>query len=269
MDEVVCDTMIWYELGRGGIKKDLVEDRTLIFTGLCTYELATTQRMLYGIDAFKAACRAITEYSDKKILQMSYEYLLDLQYDNFRLKDAFQRLEKIAKNPELFVPENRNIEKAIEAIEKEKSAFEPYITHLNKSAKEIQSRLGNDPALREKHKSIDNIDAIKKMIQQECDSWATSSNINRKEVDFNNFELFIKIFDKWFKQLELGEKTIAKINDWFDVHNMVYVNPSMKYYTYDKKWIWMIRDCGLEHYLFKDDFVEQKLKENLPQKKSV
>lgn len=262
MEKIVCDTMIWYKLGNGSLRINELGKVHLIFTGCSMWELATSERMLTNSTHFKDACIAVAKYASEKNLKLPYDQMLDIQATNGKLIDAYSELEWIASNADSFNPlaNEGSVIKAREAMQKEKTAFEPLVSYLNEKAKEISERLRKNKRIRDKHKTIDNIIMCKRMIQQECNMWARLASVSEKEVNFNNHKLFITVLDKWYKNFELGSEVKMKVNDWFDVYNMVYVSPGMKYWTYEKKWILTIWDSGMKDYLFIDEEVSRILK---------
>ena len=49
--------------------------------------------------------------------------------------------------------------------------------------------------------------------------------------------------------LETGAK-IMKANDWMDLFQLIYVQPSEKYWTREKYWIEQISKAGMTKYLY-------------------
>lgn len=63
----------------------------------------------------------------------------------------------------------------------------------------------------------------------------------------------IELFETAFRHLLVNIQNGAKIlkpNDWVDYLLFTYVNPSDKFWTNDTALKKVIKDCGMDHYLF-------------------
>lgn len=79
---------------------------------------------------------------------------------------------------------------------------------------------------------------------------ATDNKFCLKKMPLKEYELLILVLDKFFKDLETGERKWQR-NDLFDLFNLAYVRRGDKYWTNEKKWIDIIKAVDCEHYLYK------------------
>ena len=66
--------------------------------------------------------------------------------------------------------------------------------------------------------------------------------------DVKNIEFFLSAFLQFSRNLEIA-KWIVKPNDLYDLYNLIYVRPGMKYFTQEKRWRNLIVEAGVGHYL--------------------
>ena len=45
---------------------------------------------------------------------------------------------------------------------------------------------------------------------------------------------------------------IMATNDWYDLFQLIYVQPGEKYWTKDTYWIKLIKKAGMQHYLYEE-----------------
>jgi hypothetical protein len=77
-----------------------------------------------------------------------------------------------------------------------------------------------------------------------------SLGIQLNKEEFFKRELFVKVINRFFLDLELSIKKIIKPNDWNDLMQLLYVREGDYYWTKEKKWLKLINQLGLGHYLF-------------------
>ena len=77
-------------------------------------------------------------------------------------------------------------------------------------------------------------------------------NCQEHQIDWNQLELFIKTWSTFFNYLESSQNSKLKPNDLFDLFNLIYVGKTDMYYTLDNKWLGLIKNSGLEHYLYRN-----------------
>jgi hypothetical protein len=63
-----------------------------------------------------------------------------------------------------------------------------------------------------------------------------------------DIEFFLTAFLQFSRNLEIA-KWVVQPNDLYDLYNLIYVKPGMKYFTREKRWINLIAEAGVGHYL--------------------
>lgn len=69
------------------------------------------------------------------------------------------------------------------------------------------------------------------------------------DYKFEQIQLFLNTFVEYFFKLDVGGMRVQP-NDAYDFYNLIYVQPGMKYFTLEKRWLRIIEDSGMSHYLF-------------------
>jgi hypothetical protein len=70
-------------------------------------------------------------------------------------------------------------------------------------------------------------------------------------VDLSSFQLIINTLDTFLINLEKGACSWQQ-NDDEDLFNLIYVEPNDKYLTQEKRWKNIIKEAGMEAYLFEN-----------------
>ena len=130
-------------------------------------------------------------------------------------------------------------------IQQSKKQLEQIADNFNNTALECKSKIKNYKKHRETNTYFLTIRYLDFMVQQ-----ATEKQFNLKKLPIKEYELLILVLDKFFKELETGERKWQR-NDLFDIFNLAYVRRGDKYWTNEKKWIDIIKSVGCEHYLYK------------------
>lgn len=129
-------------------------------------------------------------------------------------------------------------------IDVEKDALHAIAEYLNQYALDIKSQIKNNAQHRKKDTTIGNRSLIENFVSK-----ATEELEDFSDFDWKHIELFEAILNHVFKEVEVGSKKF-KANDFVDLFMLLYVQPGMLYWTDDKKWLSLIREAGMGHYLF-------------------
>ena len=73
-----------------------------------------------------------------------------------------------------------------------------------------------------------------------------------ENYDWEKLELFLSVYLEFKKNLVQNGNRSVQINDFWDLWNMVYVQPGSLYWTGEKKWNELIENAGLGHYIFRE-----------------
>ncbi|MFN8393849.1 MAG: hypothetical protein U0176_04160 [Bacteroidia bacterium] len=131
-----------------------------------------------------------------------------------------------------------------EEIDIEKDGLHVVADHLNKSALDIKSRIKNNAQHRKEDTTTGNRTLIEYLVSE-----ATEESEDFSDYDWKQIELFEAVLNHVLKEVEVGSKKF-KANDFVDLFMLLYVQPGMLYWTDDKKWLSLIREAGMGHYLF-------------------
>lgn len=93
------------------------------------------------------------------------------------------------------------------------------------------------------------IDNVKRILIEEADL----EGIDRRKILWDNLNLHIEVRAEFERRLYAGIWTGSESNDWGDILQMLYVQKAMKFMTKEKKWILMIKEIGLEIYLYQSN----------------
>lgn len=260
MENVICDTMIWYYLGN-----DLIQipknKANLIGTSVSIREFGTTPNLrAERINLLQNAVRAFITYPQSLIKINPIEYLVKYFFSDFNVVDNVEN--KLIESFKLLVSTNLSeisdmtYEETKIQINKVRSQNQKNIEQINKNI--IPKRIDY---IKKNHIARDFRKADKTYYAKEyfCDlisNFTKNTFDNEYRIDPNDkrwedFELFVLAWETFHKELDLGSEKL-KENDWVDLFNLVYVKPRYKYWTEDKKWIRVFNlNNKLKNYIFR------------------
>lgn len=253
MQKVICDTMIWYEIGRGTID---VPNRD-IYKLVCTYasmnELALSPNATNNLSDVKNAIGAIFKSKPEIIVKSPIEHFIKSIGHNLPYDEEFR-------------PENdavmiflRQLSKQTNASFK-KGSFRNWFDRVNKirranlqsNADFLNELYDHDNELRrifKKHHDFNNNDVRTLMLNDLKHNYEIDLDVS--EVDWSLIELYEKTYSQYLKRLIISRQK-ASANDSMDLANLLYVQPGILYWTKEKRWISMIQDAKMDKYLFKE-----------------
>jgi hypothetical protein len=247
--KVVCDTNIWYKIGNGLVPIP-GEEFVLVGTFLTTLEFSKTKNLIKNIEFVRRGIQAIMKYAKysmnhvpplihvKKLLDPKYCFLISPNY-----KSTLEFLRKIAIGHD--IAEDMATSFELE-MDEEKNGLHEVAQFLNSFAVEIKKRIKN----KVKHKNEDVTIENRKLIAD-----FVSRSIGQEETleafDWSRIELFEAVLNLAFKKAELGAMKFVA-NDFTDLFMLLYVQPGMQYWTDDGKWLEIINEAGMGHYLFRN-----------------
>lgn len=242
---VICDTMIWYQIGEGKIDMTKLEDVDLIATGINIQEISSTENLLSEIDLVKKALKAMELHHSQIIEYEPWDYLLtfyvDVNYEPLSREKylgdlkAFEKLidgvvdNKLSDEQKL-LELNELIETFNEPIQTlTKNMNEGLIRVREKGAEKYGSRKAFVRHLQGNDKSyLEIMDMFK-------DIFAARLNIDKAElerkIDWNNFELLFRTWDLYYKEKTIISNSKFHENDFYDLTNMAYVAQGDYYWT--------------------------------------
>jgi len=253
--KVVCDTNIWYRLHANPNIFNKKGDLKLVLTFNTLNEFAQSSNMVNHPIFYKSVAKAIINHHDQTILHNPFHHIKVIDDINWKTtsrlgEKLYEEVKLLAFTPDEDIIEylNNNGDKLSNEISNSHSDLDIGTEHANNLLQQVKREVKSIPKNRfrglDLMKDIKNL--ISKMVEQQI-RCSLSDNF-----DWSKLELFIEVIDYYFKDLALQSKSKIEPNDWIDLFNLVYVNPGIKYWTYEKKWIRIIDDrINQSKYLFK------------------
>lgn len=255
--KIICDTNIWYNLGDGRIDSKVAEENHLVATFYTFEELNTTYNILNDSDKVIKTSQAIIQYSKEQILENAILYLA-------RTMDKFFVDERYTYNLGM---RNWN-EVRLLARTPVGSKFPQWVVDMYEENIKNREKEGVDIAKAENLLSDSVRQEAKKAYKKDKQNYfdAVANNIvsllglylkefTKEKVEFpsdykfEQIELFLNAYVEYFFRLDVGGMRV-QANDAYDLYNLIYVKPGMKYWTLENRWLTIIKDSGMGHYLF-------------------
>lgn len=243
---IIVDTNIWYQLGKDEALFNKVKGKlTPVYNNL--WEMANTGALYDRPDMVRNGIRKAMLCSKRMILTEPLKYLAKRANKKFPVKMRVYTeqllifTQKIANGYGL---DEKQKEEFHHYIQQSKEKLKQIADDFNKISLECKSKIKNYKKHREANTYFLTIRYLDFMVQQ-----ATGKQFNLKKLPLKEYELLILVLDKFFKDLETGERKWQR-NDLFDIFNLAYVRRGDKYWTNEKKWIDIIKAVDCEHYLY-------------------
>ena len=244
MQQVICDTNIWYDIANENISEKQFENVQLFGTSVNITEISSTPNLINNIDLVVRTIKAMKKYAYRIIIENPLEYLISSFFYEFnpdskterRLLKGFDILTSIDVN-EISKETISNTKKQIDQIRetqiKEVKKMNSDLIIIRKTIKENEGK--------HKHRSNNYISTWKeyfsKLILEYSKLYCDEEYIiNTNDQIWEQFEFFLYTWEHYFKNnLEIGNWKFDK-NDWGDLFNLVYVGKGFKYWTIERKW---------------------------------
>lgn len=256
--KVICDTNVWYGFCQGRTTV-LNENQILIPTSLTLVELAISEVLAHDIKLFQCTIKAIYDRGGPIIPEDPIDYVLSQQDPKFKpqergIKDILHFFSQILSLD--FSKNNRLDDKLkhdiIENSKNKRQARLDFADLVNSKINEIRKNI-NISIGKEQHLQIDTTDLIKSMTISIFNKHVqeTGYNIDWENFDWKKIELFTKVTERFFKKIETTKDMKISPNDAVDWMNLLYVEPTHKYLTFEEAWRNYIKeDERIRHYLY-------------------
>lgn len=256
---VICDTNVWYEFAKGKIDPSIAKNYELVITNLSLVEIVTSENLIYDIILVKRTLLKVKELASQIIRENPFDYILKLHspkhepdYSNvdFTLKEI-QKFMQI--DDDILINESAKIDFQKLVIQWD-SEISELSTILNALIPEINRNI-KTTSNKYVHRRLETEDQIRELVKKMLESAIKKFNF-KIAVDWNSFPwekigLLTRTWDIYFKDIELSGRTKFNKNDWVDILNLAYVEPGMKYWTFENKWNRIFeRDTQLTSYRF-------------------
>ncbi len=245
--DVICDTNIWYNLGSGLIKPREYKDCTLWSTYLSIDELSKSDKLLDDklIENVRLSIQQMI--INKNVIYEPPFFLLlvesipDYNYDiianDSKILDFTQ---SIASNQQFTDADKQKLRNYVTFRDDRLIKGTEYFTKL---ITVFKNGLIDKSVLKKTRNSGISKDFISFIVKS-----VTGHNLP-ENFDWSKIELFEKTLDYYFFKLETTGMKIKK-NDWYDLAFLVYVRPSQKIWTKDKRLRTLIKEAGQIDYLY-------------------
>jgi hypothetical protein len=253
--EVICDTNIWYNIGNGTLKSEEFGEYALVATFYNFEELLTTHNLMNNFQNVRRAAKAIVTYSSRQILENGFLYLArtidpyfeDIRYNyNLGIRN-WNEVRAIAKqgpsftlSPELKKEYLKNIQNS-DAISIDVANLEnQFVLGVKKHSKQLKEKNEKEYLRKRFHGILFELDDYLKQFSY--------GKVQLQKDHIKIIELFLTASLQFSRALEIGGM-VVKPNDIYDLYNLIYTKPEMKYFTLENRWKRLINDGGLSHYL--------------------
>ncbi len=258
MQEIICDTMIWYGLANKSLQRPDPKKFKLVCTYLTFLELALTSNILKSFSEVQSAIQAIIDNEPKLILQFPIEnyrsQLFKETIKPFKPEDDLifgfitmvfnsENLEHLKSSP--------NFKDLLWAIEARRLGKADYSIFKNN----LKSILQDAKMAYKKYYDKDlNREEFRKNFLYELNE-TQLIKIPATEVDWALIEFYEKVRMNYMRKYRVSFQK-HKANDKPDLDNMLYVRPGQKYWTLEKTWLNIFKEEKLEEYVYQNKGIE-------------
>ncbi|MCW3117513.1 MAG: hypothetical protein JWM28_1595 [Chitinophagaceae bacterium] len=243
--KIIADTHIYYELGQNKELFEKVKYEPISPTFINILELSKTHNLVNKPDYVRDAIRSLFNFKNEVIYEPPFVHLAQLYaeyyYDPVSEFGDFLRFTSRIAEGDTVAPDKTA--EFIEWAEKIKLGFIEGANFTNDTATKIKEEITSKKEHREKKTLQLTMNFINHFVIAN-----TKGSCNLEEIDLSASELLIKTLDIFFKTMETSSMKMQP-NDWFDFAILSYLQPGDKFWTKEKKWKTLIRECGCESYL--------------------
>jgi hypothetical protein len=252
---IICDTNIWYDIANNYVTEIEMSNLNLHGTFINLFELSTTPNLLNKLPLVQRAVECLHKYH-KGIYEIHpFEYLILKQHKNYicidnRYKSILNSFETLMKADVSSTIDDKYFLNMKIAIEDYKTRIKNITDSINDFLPEIRENIKNSTG-KEEHIKLESTSIIKRLISQMIKQFSEGKiELQIDTYPWEEVELFLLVFDNFFKELEVIGNSKIQPNDWSDIINMVYVSKGDKYSTNEKTWKRIIlSDKRIAHYL--------------------
>lgn len=246
--KIIVDTNIWYYIGDNKIDPKTFEGHELIVTFTNVSELSKTKNIIDKYEYTRNAIVAMFKNKSQELFDPPIIHLAKLADPDFKYdileehQGIFKFTTQIANRYK--IDKDKEEEFMIQAgkVEKELQGAADFFTYHAKE--EIKPNIKDKKAHRKEDPTPINRELLDFFVKQ-----ATGGKQDLSKIDWNKIELLEKTLRVFFNEIELSGMKIQG-NDWNDLFLLSYVQPGMKIWTSEGRWLTMIKKAKMEDYLF-------------------
>ena len=250
MKEVICDTNIWYGIGKGDINPEDLKDVRLIATYVNFLEIGSSYHIIKNLEFTQAACQAIKNHSSKAIILSPIHYIKSLDdscfdYPHCGENEPYDQVNKIASCDTSLLKKSlsSNYCKIKNQVEDFKNPAVQAAKALNEVAQDIQ----NENSSKKEHRKKSHIESIKDIISNQ--SYKSLGSEISEDFDWGQIDCLLNLIDSYLKEIEVSGRQFRP-NDWMDLFQFAYVNPERQIWTKERKWNQYLRENDMKDHIF-------------------
>lgn len=245
---VICDTMIWYEIGKGNIDVTKLEGVELIATGINIQEISSTENLLSELDLVKSALKGMENHHSQIIEYEPWDYLLTFHVDKDYEPISREKYLKDLKAFELLIDgivdadfdDEQKLKELNVLIKTFNDPIKDLTANMNEGLIKVRERGSEKYGSRKafvKHLQA-NENSFLEIMDMFKEIFAARLGIPKTELDnsinWDNFELLFRTWDFYYKEKTIVSNAKFHENDFFDLTNMAYVGKDDLYWTMEK-----------------------------------
>lgn len=257
MGKIIYDTNVWYDIAKGGAPVFPNTGFPVHVTFCNIDEVAISANLVKDFDLLRQAIIAMMKNPESAIIENPAHYMIKLEDKNFsqpsfkdRYNDILSDTEAIANGQ--LTQDFFQDQEIIDVIQKRKDELTSISEMLMISLEGIRTIdrevLKTKQATKQKFWKADYSYLAKEIAKDLIKSTSQTGYQISDAFNWGQVELFISVFEQYIKDYIISNRKMQS-NDWYDLWNLVYVQPGDKYYTYEKHWLMLINRAKMDHYL--------------------
>lgn len=242
---IICDTNVWYDIASGKIPITKLDEVTLYATYVNLFELSKSKNLLKNWRLVKYAVKAIKMHAKGVIEIHPFDYMIlqhDRTYkskndDHLEILSGFEALLKMDDCTQLDNDTLTNMSSSIQQfLTNAKAAADVINTELPKLRAAIKADGG-----KRKYRKLSAYAATQAVLSLFIQKYSKEQyKIIDLDYPWRNVEFMLKVWDRYFKELELSGNQKFRPNDWWDIMSMAYVKGDYFYSTDEDTWVKII-----------------------------
>ena len=261
MNNIICDTNIWYDIANGKIKPEQIRNIRLIGTAINIIEIASAENLTKDIYLVQKTIKALQNFHHVIVSTNPLDHIISIFNSSFisnddsilNLLNEFDSFQEIDDFNDLSADTWNKVKEKISKID----SNEQYITKVVNDVLDKSQEFIKRNHLKKSHMLKTFTDSWKPFFILLISNYAKSKYnyefiINENDIRWNRLEFFLSVWDEYFKHLDIQPGRRFHDNDWHDLFNLIYVQPEYKYWTCEKRsWAKIIREHErLKSYLY-------------------
>ncbi|OQA90529.1 MAG: hypothetical protein BWY27_00770 [Bacteroidetes bacterium ADurb.Bin234] len=260
--KIICDTLIWYNIANGNIKKEELKDLYLIGTAVNIAEIARSSHLNKDkINLLQEVIDALTNYHDIIYVSNPYDHIISIFYPSFEPNNNYTNnmlndFEKVLQIRDFDNIDWEEINKHRQYLNNKRQEYSDIVNEILMVSRE-HIKFNH---LKKKHKNCNFKDTWKSFIIKIIANYSKREYnhefiIKEDDIRWSRLDFFLSVWDEYFKCLDIETNRKFHNNDWEDLFNLVYVQPGFKYSTRENKFLEIIKNNrDISNYLYEFNF---------------